>query len=48
MGEAITVLDKNGKIDKEEYPLLMHIYDIIANGAEVNIPWKKFNTEDIK
>ena len=48
MGEAITVLDKNGKIDKEEYPLLMHIYDIIENGAEVNIPWKKFNTEDIK
>lgn len=48
MGQAITVLDKNGKIDKEEYPLLMHIYDIIENGAEVNIPWKKFNKEDIK
>lgn len=48
MGEAINRLDDLGKIKREDYPLLMHVYDIIANGAEVDIPWKKFDREDIK
>lgn len=48
MGEAMTKLADEGKFDKEELPLLMHIYDIIENGAKVDIPWKKFNTKDVK
>jgi glycerol-3-phosphate dehydrogenase (NAD(P)+) len=29
----------------EDFPLLLHIDDIISNGVPVNIPWKKFGTE---
>lgn len=47
MGEAITVLADKGEVEKDQFPLLMHIYDIIANGAKLNIPWDKFNQEDI-
>lgn len=47
MGEAITVLAENGKVDKDKFPLLMHIYDMIANGAKLNIPWAKFDQEDL-
>lgn len=47
MGESLNILDQNKKIEKNEFPLLMHVYDLIENGYKVNIPWKKFNEEDI-
>ncbi len=32
-----------GMVDLEDdYPLLMHVDEIINQGAEVNIPWEKF------
>ena len=37
-----------GKVKAEDFPLLMHIDDIISNGAPVNIPWKMFESETVK
>jgi glycerol-3-phosphate dehydrogenase (NAD(P)+) len=31
----------------EDFPLLLHIDEIILNGAPVNIPWKKFESETV-
>jgi glycerol-3-phosphate dehydrogenase (NAD(P)+) len=31
----------------EDFPLLLHINEIISNGAAVNIPWKQFESETI-
>lgn len=34
-----------GQISLDEFPLLMHIDEIIIGGKEVNIPWEKFTFE---
>lgn len=44
---AVRRLIELGKAKAEDFPLLMHIDDIITNGAEVNIPWNAFETETI-
>ena len=36
---AVRTLIAAGKAKAEDYPLLLHIDDIINRGAEVNIPW---------
>ena len=33
------------KVKAEDFPLLLHIDDIISNGKAVNIPWEKFESE---
>ena len=34
---------ENGhEVSLDDYPLLMHVDEIINQGAEVNIPWEKF------
>jgi glycerol-3-phosphate dehydrogenase (NAD(P)+) len=38
---ALTFID-SGRAKKEDYPLLLHIYDIITNDTPVNIPWSEF------
>lgn len=42
IGQAIQTLIDAGKIDKKDFPLLLHIYEIITNDAAVNVPWKDF------
>jgi len=42
IGEALTTLIDNGKAQKSDYPLLLHVYDIITKNARVNIDWKAF------
>jgi len=42
VGEAVTILIKDGKASKADFPLLLHVYDIITKGITVNIPWKDF------
>ena len=32
----------DGKVNVEDFPLLMHVDDILTNKSEVNIPWEKF------
>ena len=36
------------KASADAFPLLLHIDDIISNGAAVNIPWEKFESETEK
>ena len=39
-------INKN-KARAEDYPLLLHIDDIISRGAAVDIPWKQFESETV-
>jgi glycerol-3-phosphate dehydrogenase (NAD(P)+) len=41
-GKAVLTFIDSGKAKKEDYPLFLHVYDIIANDAPVNIPWSEF------
>ncbi len=36
-----------GELKAEDFPLLMHVYDIIVENKPVDIPWKAFETEFI-
>lgn len=42
---SIRRLSERGMANLNDFPLLMHIDDIINNGKSVNIPWKAFETE---
>jgi glycerol-3-phosphate dehydrogenase (NAD(P)+) len=39
---AVRKLAARGVVSLDDYPLLMHVDEIINQGAEVNIPWEKF------
>jgi len=43
VGKAVLTCIDSGKATKDDYPLLLHIYDIITKNKEVNIPWKAFH-----
>lgn len=43
--EAVRARIGRGSVRAEEFPLLLHIDDIISRGAEVDIPWAEFETE---
>lgn len=45
VAEAFRVKAAKGEIDINDFPMLMHVDDIITNGAEVNIPWEDFTYE---
>ena len=42
VARAIKIAVANGKLNAEDFPLLMHVNDIICEKKEVNIPWEKF------
>ncbi len=42
---AVRSLISRGKAAAADYPLLLHIDDIINRGAQVDIPWNSFETE---
>ncbi len=42
VARALKARASTGKIDLKDYPLLMHVDDIVTAHAEVNIPWHKF------
>ncbi|MBO4367708.1 MAG: glycerol-3-phosphate dehydrogenase [Clostridia bacterium] len=42
VARAVKVLAAKGKADPNEYPLLMHVDDILTKHAPVDIPWEKF------
>ena len=46
--EAVRELIKTGRANECDYPLLLHIDEIISRGAEVNIPWEKFTSNGIE
>ena len=45
VAKALRIRAARGEVDLEEFPLLVHMDDIITNGAEVAIPWEKFTYE---
>lgn len=45
MARAVKKLAAAGKVDKKDFPLLMHVDEIINEGKPVNIPWTAFETE---
>jgi glycerol-3-phosphate dehydrogenase (NAD(P)+) len=42
---AVRAQIARGKIKAGDFPLLLHIDDIISRGAAVDIPWEKFESE---
>ena len=42
---AVRAMIRDGKARAEEYPLLLHIDDIINHGSPVDIPWAAFEQE---
>ena len=45
VARAIKVKAQNGEVDLSEFPLLMHIDEIITKKAPVHIPWEAFTFE---
>ena len=45
VAEAVRVKASRGLTDLKDFPLLLHIDDIIAHKAPVDIPWEKFTFE---
>lgn len=39
---AVKALEKSGKVKEEDFPLLMHVDELLNEGKTLNIPWKKF------
>ncbi len=46
VAKALKVKAQKGIVDLSEFPLLMHINEIIADKKEVNIPWESFTFEE--
>ena len=42
VARAVRIAAKNGKLDLKDFPLLMHVDEIITQKKEVNIPWEAF------
>lgn len=48
LAKSLKIKDKEGKIDLNRLPLLMHVVDIIENGKNgEDLPWDKFSYEDL-
>ncbi len=45
VARAVKALAKLGKVDLNDFPLLMHVDAILNGGAPVNIPWEDFTEE---
>lgn len=43
--KAVKALARAGKIDINEFPLLMHVDKLLNESEKVNIPWKNFQTQ---
>ncbi len=43
--EAVLAMSERGRADKSQFPLLMHIGQLLNENAAVNIPWRAFEKE---
>ena len=43
--KAVQQLSALGKLDINDFPLIMHINELLFENKRVNVPWKKFETE---
>lgn len=48
VARAVRKRAERGEVDLSDYPLLMHVDDILTNKAAVDIPWDKFTYVDNK
>ena len=39
---AVKALAKAGKVSEDDFPLLMHVNELLNEHGKLNIPWKKF------
>lgn len=46
--DAVLEMVAKGRAKAEDFPLLAHIRELLADDKEVNIPWTKFETEIIR
>lgn len=46
VARAIQISAEKGSVDLKEFPLLMHINDVITKKVAVNIPWDAFTYEE--
>ena len=44
VAKALKVKAEKGEVDLKEFPLLMHVDEIISEKKAVNIPWEAFTT----
>ncbi|MBQ2433461.1 MAG: glycerol-3-phosphate dehydrogenase, partial [Clostridia bacterium] len=42
VARAMRIRAEKGEVDLKDFPLLMHVDEILSEKAEVNIPWEKF------
>jgi len=42
---AVKAMAERGKLDIKDFPLLMHVYALLNEGAKLDIPWKAFQRE---
>jgi glycerol-3-phosphate dehydrogenase (NAD(P)+) len=45
--KALPKLESRGLAKQSDYPLLMHLYQVIYKGERVNVPWEKFFSDVI-
>ena len=43
--DAVLALAERGVVSTAEFPLLMHIRELLCDGKYVNVPWQKFERE---
>jgi glycerol-3-phosphate dehydrogenase (NAD(P)+) len=42
VARAVRISAEKGILDLKDFPLLMHIDEIITKGSEVSLPWEEF------
>ena len=47
VGRAIKKRAETGELNETDYPLLMHVYDILTKNTPVDIPWDSFRFNNI-
>ena len=46
VARAVRVKAEKGDADLANFPLLLHVDDVIRNGKDASLPWDKFTFED--
>ena len=47
VAKAIKIKAEKGEVNIKDFPLLMHVDNIVSNGAPAEIPWGDFTFEDL-
>lgn len=46
--DAVLKMVENGRAKAEDFPLLLHIRELLCDNADVNVPWSKFELETVR